>query len=178
VTVYVAMLRGINVSGRNRLPMEDLRKLVTTAGGAEVRTYIQSGNAVFASSESGAAVVRSLEAELQRVLGTAIPVLVRSKVEMEKVLKKNPFLGDGADTAALHVTFMGRPPRSADVQSAQARDTGADGFAVVGREVYLRCPHGYGQTKLTNTYFEKQFGSESTTRNWKTVTTLVEMASG
>jgi uncharacterized protein (DUF1697 family) len=176
MSTYVAMLRGINVSGRNRLAMEDLRRLVTDAGGTDVRTYIQSGNAVFKSGTSAGAIVTALEGALARALGTKVPVLVRSEKELESVLRKNPYIGRGEDEARLHVTFMGSAPKAADVKSARSVDAGADDFVVVGRQVYLLCPGGYGKTKLTNAFFEKRFGSEATTRNWKTVARLVEMA--
>ncbi|HXQ59791.1 MAG TPA: DUF1697 domain-containing protein [Acidimicrobiales bacterium] len=177
-TTYVAMLRGINVSGRNKLAMEDLRTLVTAAGGADVRTYIQSGNAVFTSSASATRIVTDLKERLEGFLGTTVPVLVRTTAELDAAMEKNPFLRRGEDPATLHVTFMAAVPSQADVTAAQAKAVAADEFQVIGREVYLRCPDGYGTTKLTNTFFEKRFGWEATTRNWRTVTTLAAMAHG
>ncbi len=185
-TTYVAMLRGVNVSGRNRLAMDDLRALVADAGGADVRTYIQSGNAVFTAAASAPRVLKAIEQGLEVLLGTTVPVLVRTSAELDAVVKKNPFLRGGEDPASLHVTFMGTVPSAADVKAVQAQAAptkappttavGADELRVIGRDVYLRCPHGYGTTKLTNTFFEKRFGSPSTTRNWRTVITLAEMA--
>jgi uncharacterized protein (DUF1697 family) len=104
-----------------------------------------------------------------------VPVLVRSQKELDAVTAVNPFVGRGIDHRFLHVTFMATAPRSADVKAAQAKDVGVDQFEVVRREVYLHCPNGYGTTKLTNAFFEKRFGAEATTRNWKTTTTLSEM---
>jgi len=178
VTIYVAMLRGINVSGRNRLPMEDLRDLVAAAGGKDVRSYIQSGNVVFTSGRRAPDMVSALEGRLHRALGTTVPVLVRSQKELEAVTTKNPFVRRGVDPKVLHVTFMATAARAADVKGARAKDVGGDEFEVIGREVYLHCPNGYGTTKLTNAFFEKHFGSQATTRNWKTVTTLAEMTRG
>ncbi|HVC70650.1 MAG TPA: DUF1697 domain-containing protein [Acidimicrobiales bacterium] len=175
-TTYVAMLRGINVSGRNRLPMESLRSLVTAAGGEEVRTYIQSGNAVFRSRAKVSGIVAFLEDALVDLLGTKVPVLVRSKSELGAVITTNPFVRRGVEATTLHVTFLAEVPSPADVKAAQAKAVDADEFLVVGRDVFLRCPDGYGKTKLTNTFFEKKLGSDTTTRNWKTVNTLAEMA--
>jgi uncharacterized protein (DUF1697 family) len=175
------MLRGINVSGRNKLAMADLRALVAAAGGGDVQTYIQSGNAVFTSRRSASAVARALEAGIEEALGNRVPVVMRSREELEAVLGANPFLSPGQDIASLHVTFLNEAPNPAAVVaaiSARSKATDPDAFEVVGREVFLRCPHGYGNTKLTNAFFEKKLGSEATTRNWKTVTTLVEMARG
>jgi uncharacterized protein (DUF1697 family) len=178
VTTMVAMLRGVNVSGRNRLSMDDLRGLVEAAGGRDVRTYIQSGNAVFGSRRSTAALAGSLEKALEGVLGNRVPVLVRTGDELERVVHANPFVPAGEDPGVLHVTFLGTVPDPGAVASALTRPAGDDGFQVVGRQVYLRCPGGYGNTKLTNTFFEKALGSEATTRNWRTVTKLVELARG
>jgi len=175
-STYVAMLRGVNVSGRNKLTTPDLQKLVVAAGGKDVRTYIQSGNAVFTSDGRAPDIVRSLEKTLEDMLGTTVPVLLRSKKDLDLVIGKNPFVRRGADLGILHVTFMATAPRAADVRGALERQDDGDEFVVVGREVYLRCPNSYGRTKLTNTFFEKKLGSSATTRNWKTVNQLAEMA--
>jgi uncharacterized protein (DUF1697 family) len=171
------MLRGINVSGRNKLPMEDLRSLVTDLGGRDVRSYIQSGNVVLGSRRSATALASALERELATTLGTAVPVLVRTAAELAAVLEGNPFLRrPGVDRATLHVTFMAAVPTAAAVATAEAKKAPPDEFVVIGRDVYLRCPQGYGNTKLTNAFFEKTLGSTATTRNWRTVATLVDMA--
>ncbi|HXQ43074.1 MAG TPA: DUF1697 domain-containing protein [Acidimicrobiales bacterium] len=178
MTTYVAMLRGINVSGRNTLTMEDLRALVSAVGGTAVRTYIQSGNAVFVSRRSPSAIVGSLESGLESALGTRVPVLVRTKGELEAIIDTNPFVHRGEDPRFLHVTFMGALPPPDSVTSVQMKPVEADELQLRGREVYLLCPNGYGTTKLTNSFFEKRLGSAATTRNWKTVTKLADLASG
>jgi len=176
MTTYVAMLRGVNVGGRNKLSMEDLRTLLIAAGAKDVRTYIQSGNAVFTSRRSPSTLVETLESDLEGTLGTKVPVLPRTVDELEVVIDANPFVARGEDAKALHVTFMDEVPTSVALESVRGKRADADEFAVIGRHVYLFCPDGYGSTKLTNTFFEKKLGSPATTRNWKTVTTLVEMA--
>jgi uncharacterized protein (DUF1697 family) len=178
MTTYVAMLRGINVSGRNALSMEDLRALLVAAGAKDVRTYIQSGNAVFTSRRSPATLVDTLENDLERVLGNKVPVLVRTIEELEAVIDANPFVARGEDLKVLHVTFLGEVPTAGALESVSGRRPDADEFQVIGRQVYLFCPNGYGNTKLTNAFFEKKLGSRATTRNWKTVTTLVQLAQG
>jgi uncharacterized protein (DUF1697 family) len=117
-----------------------------------------------------------METGLEHSLGAKVPVLVRSKRELDVVMKMNPFFLRGDEITTLHVTFMGEVPAPADVKAARAKAVDADELQVIRREVYLHCPNGYGNTKLTNAFFEKKFGSEATTRNWKTVTTLAEMA--
>jgi uncharacterized protein (DUF1697 family) len=176
VTTYVAMLRGINVSGRNKLPMEDLRALLAAAGAKDVRTYIQSGNAVFTSRRSPSTLADTLERALEGALGNKVPVLLRTVEELEAVVDANPFVARGEDAKVLHVTFMGEAPTAVAVKAIRGQRADADECEVIGRQVYLFCPGGYGNTKLTNTFFEKKLGSPATTRNWKTVTTLVALA--
>ncbi len=175
MTTYVAMLRGINVSGRNKLAMEDLRALVASVGGTRVRTYIQSGNAVFASRRSAPSLVELLQGELVKALGNEVPVLVRTKEELALVTQSNPFVGGAQDFPWLHVTFLAAVPGDEAVEAAGNRRPDGDEFRIVGREVYLRCPNGYGTTKLTNAFFEKKLGAQATTRNWKTVVKLADM---
>jgi uncharacterized protein (DUF1697 family) len=176
MTTYVAMLRGINVSGRNKLSMADLRALLGAAGAKDVRTYIQSGNAVFTSRRSPSTLVGTLEGDLENALGNRVPVLLRTVEELEAVIEANPFVARGEDPKVLHVTFLGRAPTTAALEAVRGKRADGDEFEVIGRQVYLFCPHGYGSTKLTNTFFEKKLGSPATTRNWKTVTTLVDLA--
>ncbi len=177
MTTFVAMLRGINVSGRNRLAMEDLRGMVVDAGGKDVQTYIQSGNAVFTSGRSPTAIVKALENRLNEVLGNPVPVLVRTEGELDRVIEANPFL-PRHDPQVLHVTFMDAAPDPVAVESVATTRTDDDQLHVIGREVYLLCSNGYGKTKLTNTFLERRFGSQATTRNWRTITTLAQMAHG
>ncbi|HXQ61408.1 MAG TPA: DUF1697 domain-containing protein [Acidimicrobiales bacterium] len=178
MTTYVAMLRGINVSGRNTLSMDDLRAVIVDAGGTDVRTYIQSGNAVFRSRSSSSAVEKALESRLHGALGTRIPVLVRTRDELGGVMGANPFVLRGEDPKLLHVTFLDASPDPSVAAAARAKAADSDEHQVIGREVYLFCPNGYGRTTLTNTFFERRFDRQATTRNWRTVTTLVEMAGG
>jgi uncharacterized protein (DUF1697 family) len=176
MTTYVAMLRGINVSGRNPLSMEDLRAVVVGAGGQDVRTYIQSGNAIFTHRGRERSVRESLQRGLREALRTEIPVLVRTRQELDDVIATNPFVRRGETAGSLHVTFMGAVADPAAVEAARRRTADGDEFEVIGREIYLLCPNGYGRTKLTNAFFEKRLGSEATTRNWKTITALVALA--
>jgi uncharacterized protein (DUF1697 family) len=176
MTTYVAMLRGVNVGGRNRLAMDQFQEIVGAAGGDDIQTYIQSGNAVFSSRRPPASLVSMIEEGLEARLHARVPVLLRSAGELTAVLRSNPFLRRGVDTDRLHVTFLGSKPGSAAVKSALSFPAGDDEFAVVGRDVYLFCTEGYGRTKLSNAFFEKRLSSAATTRNWKTVATLAGMA--
>jgi uncharacterized protein (DUF1697 family) len=178
VTTFVVMLRSVNVSGRNRLPMEDLRGLVVKAGLAEVQTYVQSGNVVCAGRGPSAAVARAIEEQMDADLGWSVPAIVRSRTELRNALEAMPFPVDDHEPKTLHVTFMSRAPAPGAVESldAEAGRFGEDRAVVVGRDVFLLCPGGYGVTKLNNGFLERRLGTVATTRSWRTVTTLAGMA--
>jgi uncharacterized protein (DUF1697 family) len=166
---YVALLRGINVAGARKVPMADLRGLFGALGYADVRTYIQSGNVVFNAPAGAPTRIRSaVEKAIEEAFGFDVTVLLRTAAEMKATAKQNPY-GDDA-----YVTFLDDTP---DAKRVKALDTAAfapDEFAIYGRDVFVRCPNGYGRTKINNTFFERKLATKATTRNWRTVTTLLE----
>jgi uncharacterized protein (DUF1697 family) len=177
VKVYVALLRAVNVSGQNKLPMAALRAELSTRY-ENVTTYVQSGNVVLtAAATPEAKLSRALEQDIRRTFGLSITVLVRTKEQLRAITTHNPLLTRGADAARLYVTFLADKPSARQVQDLMAKATGTDEAAVRGREVYLHCPNGYGRTKLNNAFLERQLGAQATTRNWATVTKLLALAS-
>jgi uncharacterized protein (DUF1697 family) len=173
---YVALLRGINLGARNKLAMSDLRALVEAVGGKDVQTYVQSGNVVFETGAAPATLERELPEAIRRAHRLDVPVLVRSAAELGAIVKQNPFVKGGADEKSLHVTFLDKKPKQAVVKALDPASSPPDELRVVGREVYLHCPNGYGRSKLSNAFFEKRLDVVATTRNWRTVTTLAELA--
>jgi uncharacterized protein (DUF1697 family) len=176
--VHVALLRGINLGGR-QVPMKELAAIFVEAKCREVRTYIQSGNVVFqtAAADAGRLAARVEKALLAR-FGFEVPVVTRSAAELRAVAGANPYLRAGADPGTLHVAFLAERPSPARVAALDPERSPPDRFTVNGSEIYLHCPKGYGNTKLTNSYFDAKLGTTSTVRNWKTVLTLLEMAGG
>lgn len=173
---WVALLRGVNVGGKNRLPMRDLAAAFTRAGCSEVLTYIQSGNVVFRAGASLAGRVPSVAARaVETGFGFRPAVLLRSAAELRSVARSNPFLRSGADPDALHVAFLSGRPEPAAVASLDPNRSPPDAFAVRGREVYLHCPRGFGRSKLGNDWLESKLGTASTIRNWRTVLALVDL---
>ncbi len=175
---YVALLRSVNVGGRNRVAMDDLRSLVIAAGYRDPTTYVQSGNVVFSGRGSPQAVGRAVEARMATELGWSVPVIVRSKDQLEAIVGAVPFDPRDIEAKTVHLTVLSRSPDPDGVESLQAEAArfGDDRAMVIGREVYLHCPGGYGKTKLNNTFLERRLGCDATTRNWRTVTTLAGMA--
>jgi uncharacterized protein (DUF1697 family) len=177
--VFVALLRGINVGGKNMLPMKDLVTIFERAGCVEVRHYVQSGNVVFrATATLAGRIAGVVGAEIQRRFGLRVPVVIRSGAEMRAIARDNPFLESGAAPESLHVMFLAGKPHRKDSLALDANRSLTDSFVLKGREIYLRCPNGVARTKLTNAYFDATLGTTSTGRNWRTVLKLAEMSSG
>lgn len=170
---YVALLRAINLGARNKIAMADLRELFQAIGAEDVATYVQSGNVVFRStSRSAEQLERAIEKRIKTDLGLDVTVLVRTKAQLEKLVAGNPF----DDPNAVHVTFLAEKPAASRVKNLDPERSPGDEFRIARQEVYLRCPNGYGPSKLSNAYFEEQLGVAATTRNWRTVTKLAELA--
>jgi uncharacterized protein (DUF1697 family) len=176
---YVAMLRGINVGGRNRVGMDELRAFFTGLGYSKVTTFIQSGNVVFETARTKtAALVDEIQSGLPSVLGVEVAVLVRSASELRRITSANPFLPGAPDSTKLHVTFLTAKPAADRVAAVETFDAGGDELSVAGQDVYLHCPGGYGRTKLSNAFLERQLAVGATTRAWKTVNALFELTGG
>ncbi len=174
---YVALLRGINVGGKNKLPMKDLAAMFTAAGGHEVRTLIQSGNVVFeADAKAAGALPGKVGRAIEAGFGYRIPVIVRTAVELGAVLRGNPFLAGGADPEVLHVVFVSAEPLAARVAALDPHRSPPDELAVRGSEIYLKCPTGFARTRFTNAYLDATFAATTTVRNWRTVEKLAAMA--
>lgn len=165
----IALLRGVNVGGR-KVPMASLREVFEELGHTNVRTYIQSGNVVFDAKGSAPSVRTALERAIDERFGLDVTVLLRTPAELAKVKAQNPF---GPDA---YVTFLDGVPDRKRVSTLDPAPFAPDEFRVAGQEVYVRCPNGYGRTKINNTFFEKKLATRATTRNWNTVATLLEWA--
>jgi uncharacterized protein (DUF1697 family) len=175
LTTYVALLRGINVGGRTKLPMADLRALMETLGHANVVTYIQSGNVVFTSAAKEAKVASDIAAGVKQKFGYDLAVIVRTRAQLAKVVSGNPYLKSGADPSKLHVTFLAAKPSAAAIAKLDPDRCPPDEFVVQGREIFMLLPNGMGRTKLTIDYFEKRLGTPGSARNWNTVNKLLEL---
>ena len=174
---YVALLRGVNVGGKNMLPMKDLTCLFENAGCAGVRTYIQSGNVIFSGSQAKAEKLPGRIAKaIEDRFGYRTPVVLRRAEELGETIRNNPFLHAGAAGNFLHVMFLASEPDPGAIAALDPDRSPPDAFVVRGREVYLQCPNGAGNTKLTNAWFDSRLSTISTGRNWRTVLKLYELA--
>ncbi len=179
-TTFVALLRGINVGGNNKLPMKDLVAIFEHAGCADVRHYIQSGNVVFAApADRGERVAKTVADAVERDHGFRAPVVLRTAAEFRAALGGNPFLEGpevDANPKALHVVFLAERPSKDASSKLDPHRSPPDRFVLRGREVYLHLPNGVARSKLTNAYFDATLRTTSTARNWATVQKLAEMA--
>ncbi len=170
---WVALLRGINLGSRNRVPMAELRRVLEDAGCASVTTYIQSGNVVFRKRASDrSALARKLERTVKESFGVESAVVLRMFAELRKVARSHPF---GRDTSKSHVAFLAQKPDRAGVRRLASLDIAPDEVKVVGSDVYLRYPNGMQGAKLSAAALERNLGAAATVRNWRTVTRLVEL---
>ena len=176
MSTYVALLRGINLAGRNKVPMPALRTLVEGLGYNDVSTYIQSGNLVVATSDSASVVGDKVTKAIAKEFGFDVPVLVRTRAQMKKVVEANPFAGKAKDDGDLHVVFLATKPAAGKVKALTGADWGDDEVAVKGKEAYLHLPNGYGRANLNSMVVEKKLGVAATARNWRTTTKLLDLA--
>lgn len=174
---YVALLQGINVGKHKRIAMSDLRTLVEGLGHTDVTTHLNSGNVVFTADErSNEELAGELQAAIATALGLEIPVVVRSGEEMRAIVANNPFPEAAADHKTLHVAFLDRELDPQHVVALAEAERGDDDYRIDGPNVYLYYPNYLtGATFLPNGLGKGQ-GVVSTSRNWRTVTRLAEMA--
>ncbi len=176
MTVYVVLLRGVNVGGV-RLPMADLRRVTESRGFTEPRTYIQSGNLVFASPQRSIdTIAAELNAGLKADLGLDIAMIIRTRAQLTKVIDANPFLKAGHDADEQHVVFFSGNVAAdlfADVDLARYEP---EEVRVHRREVYFNLPSGVGHSPLLKDIGRRKGLKIGTMRNWRTVTTLMSMA--
>jgi uncharacterized protein (DUF1697 family) len=175
----ISILRGINVGAQKKILMVDLKALYESLKFKDVITYIQSGNVIFKTSEtvSDEALSQKIEKAIAKKYGFEVPVIVRSVAEIDKVLGSNPFLKDKKkDVTKMHVTFLSEAPGKAELEAIKKFDYAPDEFVIAGKDVYLYTPGGYGETKLSNKFFETKLKVTATTRNWNTVNKLKELS--
>ncbi|WP_381559732.1 DUF1697 domain-containing protein [Streptomyces eurythermus] len=176
---YVALLRGINVGGHARIAMKDLRELFGALGFDEVQTYLQSGNVVFADPAGAAPgeVRERIEKRLADGLGVPAAVLLRTGESLGRTVTAGPYADRADDPTGLHVTFLAETPAPGQAAALRTPPGETAEFTLLGDEIHLHVPGGYGRTKLNNAFIERRLGITATTRNWRTVKALHGMAS-
>lgn len=170
----IALLRGINVGGR-RLLMADLRQELEELGLKDVRTYIQTGNALFRTTgDEPAELADAIGGAIEEGHGFRPRVLVLDPAELRRAVDENPFPGAEAEPKRLHLYFLAAEPTDVDVRALEEAASDTERFHLGDRVFYLHAPDGIGRSKLAATA-ERHLGVPTTARNWRTVTKLRDM---
>ncbi|MEU1625906.1 DUF1697 domain-containing protein [Streptomyces sp. NPDC020096] len=187
MTRYVALLRGINLGSRNRLAMSTLRELIGAMGGKDVKTLLQSGNAVFEHAEADPArLAAELESRIAAEAGLTVPCVIRTGADIQRVVERNPFArelsgavaGVSVDPAKLVVTFLSGPLDASKLPELDPERYAPDQFRQGEGELYVHCPNGIRDSRLVRDLSAARLGVTGTARNWNTVTKLAALTSG
>ncbi|SRR5258708_31902307 len=173
---YVALLRGINVGGRNMVKMDALKALHEGLGFEEVRTHLQSGNVIFRAKRSDPArIERRIESAIRETLGLELAVVVRDASDLRNVIRTNPFPNHAAQGNRFVVVFLSAEPKDVGALDSYS---GPEKKQILGRELYIYYSEDMGHSKLTNALIERKLGVRGTARNWNTVNKILELAEG
>lgn len=177
MNIFIALLRGINVSGQKQIKMSELKTLFEKSGFQYVETYIQSGNVIFSSNETSAEKLSlKISSLIKKQFSFDAQVIVLTQENIEYVLNNNPFLKKKKESEKLYVTFLAKSPSDENINKLNAIDYSPEEYIIDGRYIYLFVPNGYGKAKLNNNLFENKLKVFATTRNWKTVDKLFELS--
>jgi len=172
----IAILRGINVGGKRKILMADLKSMCEKLGLKNVTTYIQSGNLIFNSDIPNFELENDLEKAIAGKYEFDVPVIVRTEKELESSINNNPFFDKDADIKQLHLTFLKEKPNKENIEKILTFNYEPDKFKIDDKDAFIFCAGKYHVSKLTNNFFEKQLKVGATTRNWKTVLKLSELS--
>jgi uncharacterized protein (DUF1697 family) len=171
----IALLRGINVGGHNKLPMKELKTLLEGLGLASVQTYIQSGNVVFQTERADLPILaKQIGAAIGERHGFVPQIMLLRLVALETAVAHNPFPATGEQHKTLHFYFLASTPANPDLASLEAIKTDSEQFALIDTVFYLHAPEGIGRSKLAEKV-ERALGVAATARNWRTVSTILGM---
>ena len=171
---YIAFLRGINVSGKKKIIMADLRQLLTDAGLNEVQTYLQSGNVLFRTDATTDEATVLITSSIVNHYGFEVKTIVLTTDAVQRIVDNNPF-GE-QDTKLIYVTLLATTPTNERAFFLEAIDYQPEAFIMKGKQIYVFAANGYGRAKLNNNFFERKLKVAATTRNWKTVNVLLQLA--
>ncbi|NNF01103.1 MAG: DUF1697 domain-containing protein [Bacteroidia bacterium] len=173
---HLILLRGINVSGQKKIKTADLRELLSNSGFKSVQSYIQSGNIIVESALDKTKVASKIEKLIRGKYNFDVPVIVRSKTELKKVLKNNPYLSSSDENLkAQYVCFLSKKPSKENIEKLKEYTFDSEEFTIWGDHVYLYFPKGAGTAKMNNNFIESKLKVTASTRNWRTVNTLFDM---
>ena len=173
---FIALLRGINVSGQKKIKMSELKTLFESLGFQNVETYIQSGNVIFSSKEKSTSNIAGIiSSAIENKYNFDVQVLILTQQEINQALENNPFIKNKKEIERLYVTFLSAKPSIENIIKLNESDFSPEEHSINEKIIYLFLPNGAGKAKLNNNYIENKLKVTCTTRNWKTVTALSEL---
>jgi len=177
MTTYISFLRGINVSGQKLIKMDALRTMYAALTFENIKTYVQSGNVIFCTAEIEASILEEkISRQIKITFGFDVPVVVLTADCLSDTIKNNPLAADESkDKAFLHVTFLADKPKALMPDILLTKKQDGEEIHFSDNAIYLFCPNGYGQTKLTNNFIESKLKVAATTRNWKTMNEILKI---
>jgi uncharacterized protein (DUF1697 family) len=176
---FISFLRGVNMAGHNSIKMNDLSNLYMDLGFTDVETYIQSGNVIFCSdkNEQVQVISKRIEDSILERFNLNIPVMIRTVPEIKELSSSNIFLSEeNFNPAKMAVIFLHEECKNSQIKKVADVNYPPDRFLVSGSEIFIYCPGGFGKTRLYTNFFEKKMGVIGTGRNWKTITTILNIA--
>lgn len=179
MNTYIALLRGINVSGQKKIKMAELREHLAELPYHNIQTYIQSGNILFGREEAEIGLIeKEIRSKIEEKYGFDVPIMVKTREDFEYVVSHHPFIHQrNEDPKFVHITFLEEKPDLEKVNALAAGEYTSEEYQIDGSFFYLFAPNGYGRAKLNNNFIERKLKVRATTRNWKTVNKLLEMVS-
>ncbi|NPV91053.1 MAG: DUF1697 domain-containing protein [Firmicutes bacterium] len=182
MTIYIALLRGINVGGKNKIKMTDLKRMFEAIGLSRVETYIQSGNVLFESSEKEDILRKKIENEIETIFGFSVVVVLRTAAELEQIIRHCPFSEEEVTEAelsnsegeSLYVSLLTQAPSPEKTERLNAFRSEGDEYRIKNRDMYLLFRHSIRNSKLANNL--QKLDVPATTRNWKKINKLYALA--
>lgn len=181
MTIYIALLRGINVGGKNIIKMADLKQMFEAMGFCKVKTYIQSGNVLFKSNEDEELLRKKIEHEIEVTFGFSVIVILRTAAELEQIIENCPFSKDAileaelsSEGESLYVSLLTHTPSQEKIEYLKAYKSEKEEYQIKGREVFLLFRHSIRKSKLANNLHKLDV--PATVRNWKTINKLAVLA--
>ncbi|MDO5665819.1 MAG: DUF1697 domain-containing protein [Bacteroidia bacterium] len=176
MNTFIVLLRGVTPSGKNRVPMAQLRQALSDNGFLNVQTWIQSGNVILDSDLSVKEVATKVSKLIKENIGADLKIIVKTPAEIKTVLDENPF-GEGYDISRVFFTLFNDIPDENLVKNLQEQDFGNDKFVITSNAIYLFIPGSAAETKLNNNFLERKLKIDATTRNFNTLSKMIELSS-
>ena len=172
------MLRGINVGGKNKIKMDELKSIFIAIGLQDATTYIQSGNIIFTSSITDKTILKQkIQNAVQMKFNTSVPALILTGDELHKIINESPYKNIDYQQfgSKILITFLNDKPDAVKIADLLHYKDESEKCIFKNNVIYLFCPGGYGRSKLSNNFIERKLHIEATTRNWKTVNAIYKM---